>query len=163
MHRINEDEYMWAKEEEYEWQRKKRNDWAPNKWWWGKEEVDYEHVSLLCSTEEGSPSVSLWYVLWTALRSGHWPDERRYISNHFIHSFIHSFVCGRKSTASSPSKKQTVSGHVLINGILYRRSYRQLLKASNSDSTLTLKPTVNRNRAIVVKSKTIFLNINKQM
>ena len=44
---------------------------------------------IICSTQVGSPSVSLWYVLWTALRSGHWPDERRYISNHFIHSFIH--------------------------------------------------------------------------
>ena len=49
----------------------------------GKEEVDHEHVSLLCSTQVDSPSVSLWYVLWTTLRSGHWPDERRYISNHF--------------------------------------------------------------------------------
>ena len=29
----------------------------------GKEEVDHEHVSLLCSTQVGSPSVSLWYVL----------------------------------------------------------------------------------------------------
>ena len=29
----------------------------------GKEEVDHEHVSLPCSTQVGSPSVSLWYVL----------------------------------------------------------------------------------------------------
>ena len=29
----------------------------------GKEEVDHEHVSLLCSTQVDSPSVSLWYVL----------------------------------------------------------------------------------------------------
>ena len=49
----------------------------------GKEEVDHELLSLLCSTQVGSPSVSLWYVLWTALRSGHRPDKRRYISNHF--------------------------------------------------------------------------------
>ena len=27
------------------------------------EEVDHEHVSLLCSTQVGSPSVNLWYVL----------------------------------------------------------------------------------------------------
>ena len=25
----------------------------------------------------------MWYVLWTALRSGHWPYERRYVSKHF--------------------------------------------------------------------------------
>ena len=29
----------------------------------GKEEVDHEHVSLLCSNQVGSPSLSLWYVL----------------------------------------------------------------------------------------------------
>ena len=28
-----------------------------------KEEIDHEHVSLLCSTQVGSPLVSLWYVL----------------------------------------------------------------------------------------------------
>ena len=54
----------------------------------GKEEVDHEHVSLLCSIQVGSPSVSLWYVLGFALRSGPLPDERRYISNHFIHSYL---------------------------------------------------------------------------
>ena len=54
----------------------------------GKEEVEHEHMSLLCSTQVGSPSVSLSYALWAALRLGHRPDERRYISNHFIHSFI---------------------------------------------------------------------------
>ena len=56
----------------------------------GKEEADHEHVSLLCSTQVGRPSVSLWHILWTALISGHWPDERRYINNHFIHSRSHS-------------------------------------------------------------------------
>ena len=87
MHCINEDEYMWAKETRT-WMTKKEKKWlCPNIIMMvGKEEVDHEHVSLLCSTQVGSPSVSLWYVLWTALRSGHWPDERRYISNHFIHS-----------------------------------------------------------------------------
>ena len=48
-------------------------------------------MSLLCSTHVGSPSVSLWYVLWIALKSGHWSDERRYINNHFIDSFF--FFC----------------------------------------------------------------------
>ena len=56
----------------------------------GKEKVDSEYVCLLCYTQVGSPQVGLWYVLLTALRSGHWPDERRYISNHFnsIHTQI---------------------------------------------------------------------------
>ena len=31
------------------------------------EEVNHLHVSLLCSTQVGSPSVSLWYVLCTGL------------------------------------------------------------------------------------------------
>ena len=48
----------------------------------GKEEVDHEYVSLLCSTQVGSPSVSLWYLLRTALRSGHRLDERRYVYNY---------------------------------------------------------------------------------
>ena len=30
----------------------------------GREEVDHEYVSLLCSTQVGSSSVSLWYVHW---------------------------------------------------------------------------------------------------
>ena len=80
--------YVGKGKNEYEWQRKKKKWLSPNKMMVGKEEVDHEHVSLLCSTQVGCPSVRVWYVLWTALRSGHWPDERRYISNHFIHSFI---------------------------------------------------------------------------
>ena len=59
------------------------------------------------STQVGSPSVSLWYVLWTALRSGHWPDERRYISNHLIQvtlffenfSWARSAKCARAKRA----------------------------------------------------------------
>ena len=35
----------------------------PEQMMMGKEEVDHVHVSLLCSTQVGSPSDSLWYVL----------------------------------------------------------------------------------------------------
>ena len=34
----------------------------------GKVKVDQEYVSLLCSAEEGSLLVSMWYVLWITLR-----------------------------------------------------------------------------------------------
>ena len=94
MHSKNEDEYMWAKENK-NMNDKERKEMIEPEWMMvGKEEVDHEHVSLLCSTQVlvGSPSVSLWYVLWTALRLGHWPDERQYVSNHFIHSFLYSFI-----------------------------------------------------------------------
>ena len=84
----------------------------------GKEEVDHEHVSLLCSTQVGSPSVSLWYVLWTALKSGHWPDERRYISNLFIHSWV--CICSLfgiiVSDCFSMLSETDPGGHIANNG-----------------------------------------------
>ena len=56
---------MWVKE------KKNMNDKArtemiePKYMMVGKEEVDHEHVSLLCSTQVGCPLVGLWYVLCT--------------------------------------------------------------------------------------------------
>ena len=46
------------------------------------------YLVLVLNIAKGFSYLSLWYVLWPALRSGHCPDERRYISNHFIRSLL---------------------------------------------------------------------------
>ena len=63
MHRVNEMNICGQRKKEYECQRKKKEMIEPEELMMGKEVVVHEHVSLLCSTQVGSPSVCLWYVL----------------------------------------------------------------------------------------------------
>ena len=68
MHSKNKDEYVGARVKI--WMMKKEKEMkVPEKMMVEREEVDHEYVSLLCSIQVGSPSVSLWYVLWACLAS----------------------------------------------------------------------------------------------
>ena len=63
-HSKDKDEYMWAMEKEKRMTKKARKDMiVPEQMMVRTEEVDHEYVFLFCSSQVGSPLVSMLYVL----------------------------------------------------------------------------------------------------
>ena len=78
MHRINEDEYMWAKEKSIWMIEKEKNDWARIKD--GGKKGSWPWICVLTPFYPGRQPIGKTVICRTVNRF----DERRYIDNHFF-------------------------------------------------------------------------------